>query len=138
MKYRFIDHTADLAIKFYGKTIEELFINSALSLSEIIFARNQDSSKNIGDKLSLQFSANEINVLYIDFLREILFQINTNFRYFYNIEIIKFSNNEISINCYYYSLNLDNISQEIKAVTYHNIEIAKENHTYNALVTFDI
>ncbi|MCK4358335.1 MAG: archease, partial [Candidatus Cloacimonetes bacterium] len=79
MKYRFIDHTADLAIKFYGKTIEELFINSALSLSEIIFARNQDSSKNIGDKLSLQFSANEINVLYIDFLREILFQINTNF-----------------------------------------------------------
>ncbi|MCK4340007.1 MAG: archease, partial [Candidatus Cloacimonetes bacterium] len=79
-----------------------------------------------------------INVLYIDFLREILFQINTNFRYFYNIEIIKFSNNEISINCYYYSLNLDNISQEIKAVTYHNIEIAKENNTYNALVTFDI
>lgn len=138
MKYKFIDHTADLAIKFYGKTIEELFINSALSLSEIIFARNQDSSKNIGDKLSLQFSANEINVLYIDFLREILFQVNTNFRYFYKIEIIKFSTNKISVDCDYYSLGLDDISQEIKAVTYHNIEIAKEKDTYNALVTFDI
>ncbi len=138
MKYRFIDHTADLAIKFYGKTIEELFINSALSLSEIIFARNQDSSKNIGDKLSLQFSANEINVLYIDFLREILFQVNTNFRYFYKIEINIFSNNKISMDCFYHILDIENVTQEIKAVTYHNIEINKEKDFYSALVTFDI
>ncbi|MCK4359564.1 MAG: archease, partial [Candidatus Cloacimonetes bacterium] len=118
--------------------IEELFINSALSLSEIIFARNQDSSKNIGDKLSLQFSANEINVLYIDFLREILFQVNTNFRYFYKIEINIFSNNKISMDCFYHILDIENVTQEIKAVTYHNIEINKEKDFYSALVTFDI
>lgn len=138
MKYKIVDHTADVAIKFFGKTIEELFINSAISLSEVIFNQKRDKFNEDDKTMCLHFMADDVNILYIDFLREILFQINTNFRYFYNIEIIKFSNNEISINCYYYSLNLDNISQEIKAVTYHNIEIVKVNHTYNALVTFDI
>lgn len=138
MKYEFINHTADLAIKFFGKTIDELFVNSALSLSEIIFNATQSEIRNTIGKIHLNFSAKDLAVLYIDFLREILFQINTNFRYFYNIEINKFSNKEMSINCYYHTLDIDKISQEIKAVTYHNVEIKKEKDEYSALVTFDI
>ncbi|MEA3476010.1 MAG: archease [Candidatus Cloacimonadota bacterium] len=138
MKYRFIDHTADLSVEFFGKTIEELFVNSALSLSEIVFNATQSEIRNTIGKIHLNFSAKDLAVLYIDFLREILFQINTNFRYFYNIDIDKFLNNEISISCYYHTLNLDKIAQEIKAVTYHNIGIKKEKGIYSAVVTFDI
>ena len=138
MKFKIVDHTADVAIKFFGKTIEELFINSAISLSEVIFNQKRDKFNEDDKMMCLHFMADDVNILYIDFLREILFQINTNFRYFYNIEIIKFSNNKISVDCDYYSLGLDDILQEIKAVTYHDIEIKKEKDTYNALVTFDI
>jgi SHS2 domain-containing protein len=138
MKYRFIDHTADIAIKFFGKTIEELFINSALSLSEIIFNRKHDKAIEKSEKIFLRFSAEELTVLYIDFLREILYQINQNFRYFYKFEIRKLSTNELRVECYYSSLNIDDIALEIKAVTYHNVEIKKEKDEYSALVTFDI
>lgn len=138
MKYKIVDHTADLAVEFFGKTIEELFINSALSLSEIIFNRKQYNTIENGEKISLKFSAEEVTVLYIDFLREILFQINIKFCYFYHFEILKFSDNEISIDCYYHTLDLDKIAQEIKAVTYHNIRIKKENGIYCSVVTFDI
>ncbi|MCD6101434.1 MAG: archease [Candidatus Cloacimonetes bacterium] len=35
-------------------------------------------------------------------------------------------------------MDLDKIAQEIKAVTYHNIRIKKENGIYCSVVTFDI
>lgn len=138
MKYKIVDHTADIAIKFFGKTIEELFVNSALSLSEIIFNATQSEIRNTIGKIHLNFSAKDLAVLYIDFLREILYQINQNFRYFYRFKIRKLSTNELRLECYYSSLNIDDIALEIKAVTYHNVEIKKEKDEYSALVTFDI
>lgn len=138
MKYELINHTADISIKFFGDTIQKLFTNSAISLSEIIFNQKQKGNKKNHTKMQLNFSANEITVLYIDFLREILFQINQNYRYFYKFKITKFSEQKLSIDCYFQTLNCNNITSEIKAVTYHNIEIKKAKNIYYATVIFDI
>ncbi len=133
-----MDHTADISIKFFGNTIKKLFTNSAISLSEIIFNKKPEKIKGDEKKIHLNFSADDITVLYIDFLREILFQNNQNYCYFYKFKIIEFSAEKLSIDCYFYPLNANNITQEIKAVTYHNIEIEKKNGIYSAVVTFDI
>ena len=138
MKYQLIDHTADISIKFFGDTTKKLFTNSAISLSEIIFNKKPEKIKGNRNKIHLNFSADDITVLYIDFLREILFQNNQNYCYFYKIKINEFSAAKLSADCYFYQLNANNITREIKAVTYHNIEIKQEQHTYYSVVTFDI
>jgi len=36
MKFKFLEHTADIKFKASGKDIEEVFDNSALALKEVI------------------------------------------------------------------------------------------------------
>ena len=35
-KYKFLEHTADLKVQAFGKTLEEVFINSALAMKQAI------------------------------------------------------------------------------------------------------
>jgi len=140
MKYKITDHTADLAVEFYGKTIEELFENSAISLSEIIFNRKVDI---VGDfSIELVISNENIEINYIDFLREILFNINQNYYYFYKCKIVFISETSLSIKCRYSKFKKDEIKNEIKAVTYHGCAIKSKvidgYKMYYSKVTFDI
>ncbi len=140
MKYRIIDHTADLAVEFHGKSVTELFENSAVSLSEIIFNRKIEIKD--GSSLELIFSSDNIEINYIDFLREILFQINQNYYYFYACEATFLSETALSIICFYSQLKQEDIKNEIKAVTYHecsiNDKLIETQKIYFAKVTFDI
>ncbi|HHI87858.1 MAG TPA: archease [Candidatus Cloacimonetes bacterium] len=140
MNYKIIDHTADLAVEFYGKTIAELFENSAVSLSEIIYEKKMSVSEDKNFKLNL--TSDNIEVNYIDFLREILYNINQNFYYFYKCKATLLSETSLSIKCWYSKFKKDDINNEIKAVTYHECEIKSKviygHKMYYAKVTFDI
>ena len=140
MRYKIIDHTADLAVEFYGKTIAELFENSAVSLSEIIYEKRMSVSE--GRDLELNFTSDNIEVNYIDFLREILYHINQKYYYFYKCKANFLSETSLSIKCSYSKLSKDEILHEIKAVTYHECTIKNkvidDNEMYYAKVTFDI
>ncbi len=140
MNYKIIDHTADLAVEFYGKTIAELFENSARSLSEIIF--DKEINPKGGDTLELSFTTDNIEVNYIDFLREVLYNINQNYYYFYKCKATFLSETSLSIKCSYSKLSKDDIRHEIKAVTYHGCAIKNKvidgHEMYYAKVTFDI
>ena len=140
MNYKIIDHTADLAVEFYGNTINELFENSAVSLSEIIYEKKMSESENL--KLVLNFISDNIEVNYVDFLREILYNINQNYFYFYKCDSSFLYENSLSIKCRYSKFKKDDIKNEIKAVTYHGCEIKNKvvdgHKIYFAKVTFDI
>ena len=140
MKFKIIDHTADLAVEFYGNTIAELFENSSFSLSEIIFNKKKEHSE--GDILELTFTTDNMEVNYIDFLREVLYNINQNYYFFYKCKVAFISDTSVSIKCRYSQFKKDDIKNEIKAVTYHECAIKSKvidgHKMYYAKVTFDI
>ncbi|MGC9337002.1 MAG: archease [Candidatus Cloacimonadia bacterium] len=136
--YQVVDHTADLAVRFLGKSLEELFINSARSLSEIIFGHPPKNRFTKITSHNIKCTADDINVLYIDFLREILFFINQEYCFFYDFDIRELSSKALDIECYAYVLSPEDLIKEIKAVTYHNVKVKKKKDHYSALVTFDI
>ena len=140
MNYKIIDHTADLAVEFYGKTIAELFENSAVSLSEIIYDKKMSVSA--GRQLEFNFTSDNIEVNYIDFLREVLYNINQNYYFFYKCKANFLSETSLSIKCRFSQFKKDNITNEIKAVTYHGCAIKNKvidgHKMYYAKVTFDI
>jgi SHS2 domain-containing protein len=136
--YKPVNHTADLAIRFFGKTLEELFTNSARALSEIVFDHPPKDHFTKTKSHTIICDADDIHILYIDFLREILFYINQEYCFFYDFDVRKLSPKHLNSECYSYVLGPEDITKEIKAVTYHNVEIKKGKDHYNALVTFDI
>jgi len=140
MNYKIIDHTADFAVEFHAKSVVELFESSAVSLSEIIFDRKIDVKED--SSIELVFSSDNIEINYIDFLREILFNINQNYYFFYTCNAAFLSETSLSIKCFYSQRRKEDSKNEIKAVTYHECGIKNKliaaQKIYFAKVTFDI
>lgn len=139
MSYKLLDHTADLRVKFSGNIKKNLLKNSAIALSEIIFEIKQndvciDNSK----KLNLKLEEAEFSELYIDFLREILFRINSSQFYFIDFNFKKITSTNLEAVCFYVEQDISNLKNEIKAVTYNELKITEDKEGWSAKVTFDI
>ncbi len=70
MKYEFIEHTADIGIKAYGKSLEESFANAASGMFDVM----TDVSKvePIGE-YEVRVKSDNLENLLVDWLGELLF-----------------------------------------------------------------
>ncbi|MCW9064683.1 MAG: archease [Ignavibacteriaceae bacterium] len=138
--YKFIDHTADIAAEISGSSLEELFAAGAEALlhSSVDEIQFEDD-----DILEFDLSASSKEELLITFLNELNYLLITNKWLYSSIQSIKIFNDtevcELSAELKGTKLNKDiQIKQEIKSVTYHQVEIVEAEGNYSTLVVFDI
>ena len=70
MKYRFLDHTADVMFEAYGKNLNEVFRNSALAVFDV-----QCDLKKVKRKIKKKIKLKNENAedLLFDFLEELIY-----------------------------------------------------------------
>jgi SHS2 domain-containing protein len=139
--YKFLDHTADIAVDVEADSLDELFISSANSWRDSI----SDDKKSIStERRSLVLSEDDLEILLVSFLTELNFLYQSeswlmdslnhllithkNESWYLSAELLghKFNQSEV------------NIKAEIKAVTYHQMEIKEENGKFSTRIVFDI
>ena len=136
-KYEFIDHTADIVVKAYGKNLSESFSNAAKSMFDII----TDNSKidNIG-VYNIILEAPDLDQLLVDWLSELLFLNSANNLVFGTFEI-EINEKYLRLNAKIYGENFDLSKHksgiEIKAVTYHMLKV-NNKPPFSVQVLFDI
>jgi SHS2 domain-containing protein len=135
-KFEIIDHTADIGLIIYGDTIEQVFTNAA----EGMFSLITDTSKiNPLIKQEIELSADGIESLLVDWLNELLYFLDVNHVVFGSFEILELDNNTIKAVCYGEKINgKHEIKREVKAATYHMLNLSKDENGYKAQVIFDI
>ncbi len=147
-KYKIIDHTADLGIEVYGDNLNLLFSNAGNAFSEIL----TDVSK-IEEHVSkdITVSGEDLEQLMVNWLHEILYNYEVNFLIFKRF-IIKDLNKPdqnkrgidsvYTLSCECYGEEFDQIKHdlltEIKAVTYHQIEVKRKNEKWWSRIIFDL
>ena len=136
-KYELIDHTADVGVKAYGKTIAECFENAAKGMFDII--TDNSEIENIG-QYDIILEADELEQLLVDWLSELLFLNSSQGLVFgfFKVELDK-KNNKLKGRVFgeKFELPKHKIGAEIKAVTYHMLEVNKKKPFY-VKVLFDI
>jgi len=136
-KYELIDHTADVGVKAYGETLSQAFEHAAKGMFDII----TDSSEieNTG-QYEILLKAPDLEQLLVDWLSELLFLNSAkNLVFgFFKVEINK-KNKTLKGRVFGEKFNVSkhNIGAEIKAVTYHMLEVRKKS-PYHVQVLFDI
>ena len=136
-KYELIDHTADIGVKSYGKTLSEAFENVAKAMFDIITDNSEIES--VG-QYNIELESTDLEQLVVDFLSELLYlnsARNVVFGFFkVNLDEKK---NFLSAVVFGEKFNLSKhkIGAEIKAVTYHMLEV-KNKKPYHVQVLFDI
>ncbi|ABR55721.1 protein of unknown function DUF101 [Methanococcus aeolicus Nankai-3] len=143
--YEYFETMADMGIIAKGNTLNEAFSESAKALTNLMVDINT-----IEKKIKKQFtisSEDEYSLLY-DFLTELLILIDSEFSLFcqYDIDITVHKNNENEqeyiLKCVAYGEELDKTKhqpkEEVKAITYHKMEIKNDNNEYNIRFIVDL
>src|SRR3989344_5906155 len=122
-EFEILEHTADLKIRAFGKTKQELFFNALEGMFSALRATIDNEQQTIDRKVKIK--SVDLNSLLVDFLSEALYQSNINKEVYNKAEFIKFS--DIEIEGVIYGQKYEELSEEIKAVTYHGLEIKQRN-----------
>jgi SHS2 domain-containing protein len=138
-RYEFIEHTADIAIKIFGATYEELFVNAAYALFDLMV--DEVPSNGTGKDIALEMDT--LEDLLIGWLNELisLFFAEKFLPRTINIRLLRYNHQE-RIEANLEGLDFDpyvnKIKLEIKAATYHNVNIVKTSGGYEVVVIFDV
>jgi len=140
-EFEILEHTADIGIMAYGKTKREVFINSAKGMFEIIAGNNNDiANNNFSCKVILK--AENLENLLVAWLNELLYIGETRLVILNKFNIKELSNFQIKAEVEGIKINPPSvkIEKEIKAVTYHCLEIKKDEERgfWSTRVIFDI
>jgi SHS2 domain-containing protein len=137
LKYKIIDHTADIGIKVFGSSPPDLFENAATAMFDMM----TDLSKVEGKKkMSIKATGDDWSDLIINFLRELLYLFSAKDMVIRKADINHLTETSLDAQIAYDIFNPDTheILNEIKAVTYHQLKVEREQNHWSAQIIFDI
>jgi len=137
VKYILIDHTADFGMQVFGSDSQELFTNAALALFDVITEMDVLKGR---DSCNIKVSGEDWPDLMINWLRELLYLWNGKAMLVKSVQILTLSESHISAKIYFDAYKPDRhiINTEIKAVTYHQIQVKGSPSGWKAQIIFDI
>lgn len=146
--YEIIDHTADLGIKVFGKDAKQLFANAGRALTEIITDTTM-VNENITKEIVVDGA--DLEQLMVNWLHEVLYHFEVGALILKRFDILEITMNKLedspsssnySIKALGYGetfdINKHVVLTEIKAVTYHQIEVKKIDKEWQARIIFDL
>jgi len=129
MDYEVLSHTAETGIRAYGRDLNQSFSNAAKGMFYLIKPAQEI-------KISLQSS--NTKELLVDWLNELLFRFETEGLVFSQFNVrISGASLKASVKGEEYSPEKHPIKTQIKATTYHNLEVESNNQAY-VQVYFDV
>lgn len=162
-KYRLINHTADLGIEVYGKELQELFSNAGFALFDIMtdISRVKETTERV-----ITVEGNDLEQLMVNWLNDLLYLFDVEGLLFKRFEVQEVGNRSqesgvkesasqrletqdsrpadsrlnlkalIAGECY--DPNRHIIETAVKAATYHQIQVVKENSKWRAMIIIDL
>ena len=135
--FTFLDHTADLGIMVTGSDLRDLFEKAAHSMMQIMIEKRPAGKTS---SLQLSVSGEDYADLMVRWLGEILYFFQGEGKVVTCTEIIFITQSHINATLQTVPFNpkQHEVLAEIKAVTYHRIEVVCENGRWKATIIFDL
>lgn len=135
-KFEFLEHTADIKFRAYGKTMEKVFENTALAISSILSRTKK--IKSIKKKvISFSISPNNEKLLLYNFIEELVYLLDAE-----NFIICKakVSIRGDKLSAVIYGDNAKNYKDlnQIKSPTYHEMYVKKMGDCWETQVVVDV
>ena len=137
-KHTFIEHTADIAFDVSSDSLEELFLESARAWRLSVIG---DVAGKALSNLNLEISAGSLEELLVNFLNELNFYLTTKKWLCIIFNNLQIDNTKFLLSVEVSGFQIDEsieIKEEIKSVTYHQMEIVKIDNKFSTRVVFDI
>jgi len=143
--FEILPHTADIKIRAYGKTKKDLFCNALIGMFQAIrpivpechIENERVVCASLPECHEVEITASDVESLLVDFLSEALYLSDVYNQAYFNAIIHECSDRAISATLC--GVNVKGFEVvEIKAVTYHELEIKQHNGIWQVDIVFDI
>jgi SHS2 domain-containing protein len=136
-KFRVLDHTGDLGILVYGGNLEELFANAGEAFFDII----TDLGRVREDKeKTIRVENSNLEDLMVNWLGELLYLHDVDGLLFKSFSIDELLGGRLKARARGEAFQEERhvIKTEIKAVTYHQLQVQEERGRWMARIIFDV
>ncbi len=134
MSFEFLSHTSEIILKVESTTKEGLFYDALRG--EMSFLKNNvlDFEQTAERKIDLR--SLDLETLFVDFLNEALYLADTHKELYFDMTINRLSDNGIEATLK--GAEVNSFDRDIKAVTFHNLDIVYKDGKYVCEVVLDI
>ena len=131
-KFEEISHTADAAVRVFGDNKAELFTHAVEGMYHLMGLKlNEDMGADIS---KIELNEDDLETLLVSFLAEILISVEKGIGFKeFDIEI-----DDTSLKGKMGGYPVDSYDIQIKAVTFNELKINKENSIFNTIIVFDV
>ncbi len=138
-RYEFIDHTADIAVKAYGKTLEEAFAAAAAAMFDII---TRGSEIQPDEEIRISVKSIDIEGLLVTFLSELILRHEIDNWVLRDFDVTFENDKSLTATARGEKFNAERHGHgvQVKGVSYHMMEIVEGEggHPCHVQVLFDI
>jgi SHS2 domain-containing protein len=134
-RFELIEHTADIGINAYGKTLSEAFANAAYGMFSII--AELENVREIETR-RVEVSADDLEGLLFEWLNSLLYYFDVEMLLFRRFDVIEFGDNRLAAACCgeKYDPSRHRLKTGVKSATYHTLEVDRKENRVR--VIFDI
>lgn len=133
LRYQETEHTADWALAVRGSTLDELFRSAAQGMLSLIGAAPKQVEPDLRE---LELRANDLESLLVSWLEEILFRIEVHHILAQDFEVHVEPPGHLTASVR--EAPLDRLERPIKAVTFHDLAIERDDGGYRVAIVFDV
>jgi len=128
-----IEHTADWAIRVRGATLPDLFVNAALGMYNLMADL---SSVTPSLEHTIEVKGVDAEALLVNWLNELVYRTEMDGVVFCAFGIRSFE--PTSLRAVAYGSRRAKLKKQIKAVTFHNLQIVSTGDGYEVTLVFDV
>lgn len=136
--FRLIEHTADMGIEAWAESLTETYIQAAVGLSMMIFGTSKDTVT--GMTYHVDLNADNAAELMVAWLSEIVYRCDVTglVPTFFAIEELDNHHLRGTIHGEAYDETRHAVERQVKAVTYHQLELKRRDNGWYTRVFVDL
>jgi SHS2 domain-containing protein len=139
MKFQFLEHTADLKVNAFGRTIEKAFINSALALKE---ATAEKVRVKPAIKKEISVKGKDLDALLYNFLEEFIYLIDAEDFLLSKINKLSITHNKngftLASTISGDKASSHKFTNDVKAITYNEMFVKKAKDKFIIQFVLDV
>lgn len=134
IKFEVVEHTADWALRVYGRNLSQLLENAALGMAYLMVG--DLSAVPRSEKRTLELDAFDAETLLVDWLTELAYWAEDEQLVFCQFNLSQVTENHLS--AVIRGGQAAELQKHIKAVTYHDLTIKNTGHELVTTIVFDV
>jgi len=138
INYETLDHTADLAVKVQAEFLPELYHNCASAMFDIMIGLENICPEKVGERFEL--SGTDLENLLVNMLSELLYRFNVHKMVYgdFTIEYLTHEKLTVYAKGQKFDKSIHELKTEIKAATYHDLQIEATADGFTVTIVFDV